>query len=122
MDELLMHERMVAWDNRGYQAQRIGNANVVSSVVGQFESYRIMTDQDLQKTWKEIGLPEEATFSRNDVLSTLKNLLVWESLPLAEVQKECRARNLQTDVEDKKSGTEQCVELVLNLKIDLIVR
>jgi len=90
VDRLCMNDRMIHWDSRGFQAKRIKDDDIVRGMVVQYEIFSGLSFEELQKTFKEASLPMAPGMDKESLLEALKSVMVWENLPLTEVEEECR--------------------------------
>mmetsp|Transcript_109194 Transcript_109194/g.209838 ORF Transcript_109194/g.209838 Transcript_109194/m.209838 type:complete len:1279 (+) Transcript_109194:52-3888(+) len=90
VDRLLVHERMEMWDSRGFQAKRIGDPDVVITAITQYEHFRSLSSEELKKTYKEARLPIEADMKTEEMLQTLKVVMLWELVPIGVLESSCR--------------------------------
>lgn len=85
-DKLLQQDRMETWNQHGFQAHRIDNFQAVLAVVQRYSEYERMGNEDLENAYIGEGLPRGAEMDRSDLCATLKTVLIWESMPLLELQ------------------------------------
>lgn len=122
MDRLLKHERMDTWEAKGYQAHRICNFDDMIQVISHYEHFLNMSDEELCKRCRDSGVPAEKNTERDELLKRLKVVLLWEFLPLVELEKDCTERNLQIQPASTTSNDdEKRLELLHLLMVDLRV-
>lgn len=108
VDHLLLHDCGIAWEKRDYPVRRMTDAQNAVFVVEQYEHFQNMGNAALRKAYTEFGLPEDAGgMERQDLLRRLKTALVWQSMPSAELRKECQQRILPLPEEKAKVTSEE---------------
>merc|ERR1719419_1863745 len=85
---------MASWNAKGFEAMRINSVDSVLQAVRAYEAFVKMSEDELRQQHMELGLPEGRGLPRATMLRNIKTLLVWEVLPLRELQTECRERGL----------------------------
>lgn len=119
IDALFFNEAMELWDKKGFCAKQIGSVEVVSQAVAQNEGFQAMDDEELKNTYKEVGLPEGVD-DREQILKTLKTVLVWELLPMTALESEAAKRKIRVESGRKcKDDAEKKGELVQLMIYDL---
>jgi len=98
ISKLVGWKRMELWDGQGFQATRVGDLAVACKIVEQFAFFEVMTDEELEAAYLQSGLIPEAAMQRDEQLHMLKCLLVWEALPLEDLEKECSTRGVPVEV------------------------
>lgn len=117
LDKLMVHDRMNAWDAKGFEVQCHKSYEVIEHLVRLYEYFRAMSDEQLKQKYVGCVFPEKGDLARSERLDTLKMVLVWEQLPVAELQRECVKREVPFE-----EGEINCAELVCGLKVDLRVK
>jgi len=122
IDALLIQERINAWDARGFQAKRMGSVDDAIQAVRVYENLLSMGDAELRQEYADLGLPDGAGLEREEMLRTMKTLLIWELLPLRELMRVCRERGLSTHAGlPMRSVAQRRRDLVQRLKLDMRV-
>lgn len=88
------YECLVAWEEQGFQALRIGNVEAVSALAARYGELEAMGDGELRAACLERGLPEEELLERPAMLQSLRQVLEWEAMPVQELQKDCQEREM----------------------------
>lgn len=122
VERLLVAEQMQRWEAAGFEALRIGDVSRVMQAVARYDEFQRMSDADLRKVCIDAGMPEVEGMERDVALRALKTVLLWELMPLAELQRECLERSLSLDVEGASTDEERRLEYAQLLRVDLTVR
>ena len=111
VQRLIDHNRLEAWDSRGFEASRLGNVDTVMQVVLEFEQKKSMNIRELHR---ELDLVAVSDGSPSLLYGLCKRVLVWRHLPLEklhdEAQKLCNVpafvtqEELITEISSAKEG------------------
>ncbi|CAK0836291.1 unnamed protein product [Prorocentrum cordatum] len=95
VDRLTERECMRIWDGRGFQATRIGSIDKAVMVVEEYERLRGLGDEDLRSEWNGLGFQADvvAHRGREALLEAFREVLVWNALPLPDLERVCEARD-----------------------------
>merc|ERR1719468_723679 len=85
----------------------------------QFLEFEEMSEQELQAAYVGRALPRRADMGREQVLAVLRSLLIWEALPLQELQADCRGQGLMTEFEGAEGVPQQHAMLVQQLTLNM---
>mmetsp|Transcript_10993 Transcript_10993/g.30900 ORF Transcript_10993/g.30900 Transcript_10993/m.30900 type:complete len:337 (-) Transcript_10993:164-1174(-) len=118
--KLLQQNRMSSWEERGFKAERIGDFQGVSQVVQRYNHFDSMSKEDLDRSYASQGMPKEPDTDRARMLANLKTVLVWEALPLFELQMDAleRSDKIQCDFESKGNENDQRSSLIRQLTVE----
>jgi len=130
MEKLIMDMRLDMWEGQGFEARKLNSFDSVVAVVERYECFLRATDAELRMTYSEAGLPVSERVGREELLQNLRTVLVWENLPLHQLQQECAQRGLDSSTRPRwgsasRTGanngndSERCFELLRRLKGDL---
>merc|ERR1712150_422076 len=127
VDKIFQDERMEMWEARGYRARCIGEFQKVLPLVKRYEQFRSMSDEELEKAYTEEGLLTEQTKEREDLLKALKAVMIWERLPLTELQREaeqhqppiCARTTAANDEERRRDLIQQLIVDILRSSYEL---
>merc|ERR1712096_564042 len=82
---------------------RIGSLEAAANVFKQFLFFRESASSDeIEAEYKKRGLPLVQNLSDVDMAELLKDVLIWDELPIAELLKECEQRGLQCKVVQRR--------------------
>jgi len=122
VDRLLVNERMTHWESKGFESRRIGNVDAVISAVAQFDNFKGLADAELRQLYLKAGLPEHSSVARAAILEALRKVLLWESMPAAELQNECQDNGLLDGDSFKGTEEERHAEYLRRLRMDMCVK
>lgn len=77
-----------AWVKMGIPVARLGDARAVALVAEEWQSLENIGSADLKIKCELHGVPPDAALERHDLLQLLKDIAVWESMPLHELKAE----------------------------------
>ncbi|CAE7207925.1 unnamed protein product [Symbiodinium pilosum] len=77
-----------AWVKMGIPVARLGDARAAALVAEEWQSLDNISSGDLKIKCELHGVPPDATLERHDLLQLLKDVAVWESMPLHELKAE----------------------------------
>lgn len=91
VERLVMALCADAWEARGIPVKRLSGIEAADALARRWGELEQMGSKDLQEAYGKLGLPREAEAPKVlELLPRLKQAAVWESLPVTELQKECR--------------------------------
>ncbi|CAE7213757.1 unnamed protein product [Symbiodinium natans] len=77
-----------AWVKMGIPVARLGDARAVAMVAEEWQSLDNISSADLKIKCELHGVPPDASLERHDLLQLLKDVAVWESMPVHELKAE----------------------------------
>mmetsp|Transcript_71238 Transcript_71238/g.170595 ORF Transcript_71238/g.170595 Transcript_71238/m.170595 type:complete len:1221 (-) Transcript_71238:62-3724(-) len=98
VNKLMGVKRLEIWDAHGFQASRVGDVVMACKLVDQFEIFQAMGDAELEAAYAQSGLIVEDGMSRDEMLQMLKTLLIWETLPIEDLEAECSERGVPIEL------------------------
>jgi len=120
VDKLFQHALLEIWEARGYRARSIGKFQTVLKIVTRYEQFQNMSDEDLEKAYIEEGLLHEPSMEREDFLKTLRAVMIWNALPLIELQVD--AFQHQPPIQARSTAAnddERRLDLIQQLTVDM---
>jgi len=92
LDRLCLDLCRGTYEEKGIPTKRLGSLAAANHLVQQFKQVESKTLQQLEDDLTEIGLPIMPSSTRSTLLSQLKDVHLWQQLPLAELRLECLER------------------------------
>ncbi|CAE7179516.1 unnamed protein product [Symbiodinium necroappetens] len=108
-----------AWETQGIPVKRFGSGAAAAKVVERMARLVELTLEDLQVEFRALNIPAEAPQpnTKRDLLALLEKLVMWQEMPLKELQKDCREMEVSTcslsgvrlsDAEHRKELLQRC--------------
>lgn len=94
---LVSESHKASCEAHGIPVERLGGLKVASQVMQRIDWYEKLKPVDLKSEYSKLHLPEEEVASRDLMLERLKMVIIWESLPLSELRKECEQKLVTID-------------------------
>jgi len=85
---LLQDSCMRAWEAKGLPVKRLASFRAAASVVEEMERLESLGEAELVRERTERGIPLEDGLGLVELLAPLRDLAIWEALPLAELRRE----------------------------------
>lgn len=92
-----LYERLVmaswadSWEESGIPVRRLSRIKAATYLQERWEQLNTMRRKELEAEYDQLGLPPDSPAPRVlELLPRLKQVFLWQALPLAELQKECR--------------------------------
>ena len=92
--QLLYQDRMDAWEERGFQAKRIGDIDTAAAVVQTHEHINKMSMEELREWYRGCNFPGDQSMDRETIAKLYKKVAIWQSLPMLGLRRDCEDRNL----------------------------
>mmetsp|Transcript_45148 Transcript_45148/g.113559 ORF Transcript_45148/g.113559 Transcript_45148/m.113559 type:complete len:572 (+) Transcript_45148:3-1718(+) len=109
------------YEAKGIPMARLDSMRVLQ-VADQLDAFQSMGNEQLKTEYLQAGLPREAVLERSFLLDTLRKVVIWEAMPLQELQRDCLERKLPIHAATpSNSQRDKESELVRRLIIDLCV-
>eukprot|EP00930_Biecheleria_cincta_P084037 TRINITY_DN73536_c0_g1_i1.p1 TRINITY_DN73536_c0_g1~~TRINITY_DN73536_c0_g1_i1.p1 ORF type:complete len:1021 (-),score=248.60 TRINITY_DN73536_c0_g1_i1:293-2965(-) len=86
--QLAMDSCIKAWAKSGIPVERINSASAAASIAEEWRSLESVTNSDLKIKCEMHGVPPDALLEEQDLVQLLKDIAVWEALPVSELEKE----------------------------------
>mmetsp|Transcript_70369 Transcript_70369/g.228759 ORF Transcript_70369/g.228759 Transcript_70369/m.228759 type:complete len:935 (+) Transcript_70369:112-2916(+) len=86
-----IEELCASW---GIPVGRLESLEVASRLLAEVEGLETRSDHDLKADYKRRGFALDPKFTREDLIGLLRDILIWEQLPLSELREVCKKRNL----------------------------
>eukprot|EP00435_Cladocopium_sp_Y103_P059885 s910_g21.t1 len=86
--KLVKESCLRAWVKMGIPVSRLGDAQAAALVAEEWRSLANITSADLKIKCELHGVPVDAGLERHDLLQLLKDVAVWESMPIHELKQE----------------------------------
>lgn len=86
--KLVKESCLRAWVKMGIPVSRLGDAQAAALVAEEWRSLANITSADLKIKCELHGVPVDAGLERHDLLQLLKDVAVWESMPIHELKLE----------------------------------
>merc|ERR1712060_600550 len=93
----------------------------VLQMVIRYENFQSLSDVELEKSYTEENLLQEPTMKREDLLKALKNVMIWEALPLIDLQMD--AFQHQPPIQARSTAAnddERRLDLIQQLIVDML--
>eukprot|EP00439_Symbiodinium_sp_Y106_P071946 s281_g13.t1 len=118
-ERLFVNVCHAAWETQGIPVKRFGSGAAAAKVVERMARLVELTLEDLQVEFKALNIPAEAPQpnTKRDLLALLEKLVMWQEMPLKELQKDCREMEVSTcslsgvrlsDTEHRKELLQRC--------------
>eukprot|EP00930_Biecheleria_cincta_P048578 TRINITY_DN33865_c0_g1_i1.p1 TRINITY_DN33865_c0_g1~~TRINITY_DN33865_c0_g1_i1.p1 ORF type:complete len:979 (+),score=199.32 TRINITY_DN33865_c0_g1_i1:73-3009(+) len=119
---LVLDSCVRAWASSGIPVDRLTSASAAAGIAEEWRHLETVSNADLKIKCNLHGIPADAILERQDLVQLLKDVAVWEALPVAALELEnsrlvgpgCSAPTFQPDLDD---WTRQC-KLVEGLLLD----
>lgn len=116
-----------AWEALGIPVRRFGSVAVAAKVVENIERFSSISDCELRLEHRALGFAREASVgsaSREEMKKRLKQVAIWNELPIKELQKECRDCDISTAIQNgsRISDADHRRELVDRLIVGLALQ
>jgi len=93
LEQLIIQRCKEMWEKKGIPSKRLGDFTTIVHVLKSFHGFEAMSDNEAQKAYAEMGIGGQK-LDRIQIIKLLKTVVVWESLPVRELEKECHERGL----------------------------
>lgn len=91
LERLVMATCARAWEAQGLPVKRLGSAEAATSLRQRWQALEGLGVEELRREHAALGLPARTAAPKVlDLLPRLRQAALWESLPLGELQRECR--------------------------------
>jgi len=86
--KLVKESCLRAWVKMGIPVSRLGDARAAALVAEEWRSLATISSPDLKIKCELHGVPVDAGLERHDLLQLLRDIAVWESMPMHELKQE----------------------------------
>jgi len=107
VDQLLIHERMGAWEAMGLPAWRIGEAQAVAQLVHDCQAIGVLSVQELQDWYDGLELPVDSSMAQEELRRLRRACLVWSALPVHELHTECVSLGVEIPVTNTHESSDE---------------
>jgi len=74
---------------------KLPNIEVASKLLQEVERLEASSVKELQREYNKWGLSVETGMEKQDIVSRLKEILVWQNLPMAQLRVLCKSKGIQ---------------------------